>query len=174
MEDVDDAELEQSESATAKTLRKEDVFDIDGANGHTSVRTPCRSYSTGNRSELRSRSLIVGCQRLWYSERGHRKPHNQSPRENRCSPRHGICHVRFAHPVNSQLTKTSSLHSWNALIFYLYTGEVAFNILRSQANVSLPANTKVSTTQSKAARPPACSPKSMYRLADMVRPHLRP
>ena len=52
---------------------------------------------------------------------------------------------------------------WNALIFYLCTGEIYFKPLRSQ---ELPIE---KSTWPQAAEPPACSPKSMYRLADMVR-----
>ncbi|KAF7797032.1 hypothetical protein EIP86_008224 [Pleurotus ostreatoroseus] len=126
LEDVDDAELEQSESATAKTLRKEDVFDIDGANGHTNDVSDSGTLN----ADTVSHTIKV--------------------------------------PGKIVVLPDTAFATWNALIFYLYTGEVAFNILRSQANVPVPANTKVSTTQSKAARAPACSPKSMYRLADML------
>ena len=51
---------------------------------------------------------------------------------------------------------------WNALIFYLCTGDIYFKPLRSQ---ELPTE---KSPWPQATEPPACSPKSMYRLADMV------
>ena len=47
-----------------------------------------------------------------------------------------------------------------ALIFYLYTGEVAFAPLKSQG-VDRPNELAI-------AQVPLCSPKSMYRIADKV------
>ncbi|KAF7797031.1 hypothetical protein EIP86_008223 [Pleurotus ostreatoroseus] len=62
---------------------------------------------------------------------------------------------------NSTNTNTEDL-LWNALIFYLCTGEIYFKPLRSQ---ELPTE---KSPWPQATEPPACSPKSMYRLADML------
>ncbi|KAH9938917.1 hypothetical protein B0H21DRAFT_757506 [Amylocystis lapponica] len=62
-------------------------------------------------------------------------------------------HDRFGRvvPVNDMAHKT-----WMALVFYLYTGEVVFALLKSQRQAKLMG----------LFGPPPCSPKSMYRLAD--------
>jgi hypothetical protein len=58
--------------------------------------------------------------------------------------------------------------SWQSLIFYLYTGDVAFLPLRSD-----PTRSRAAVEAQHAADHPAdplpCSPKSMYRLAEKVR-----
>lgn len=72
--------------------------------------------------------------------------------------RYCVQHVRFSSlPLGLSLI---DLHRWAALLYYLYTDEIVFTPLRSQAN-------------SMARRhgfhePPSCSPKSMYRLACKV------
>ena len=51
--------------------------------------------------------------------------------------------------------------SWKSLVFYLYTGKIEFRPLKSTAASQTRSETEVS--------PAACSPKSMYRIAHMVR-----
>jgi hypothetical protein len=54
----------------------------------------------------------------------------------------------------------TSLWSWNALLYYLYTKKVVFRALKS---------TKKREFAKARGGPLECSPKSMYKLADAVR-----
>ncbi|KIJ67852.1 hypothetical protein HYDPIDRAFT_107372 [Hydnomerulius pinastri MD-312] len=68
-------------------------------------------------------------------------------------------------PVGSQLdTDGKDLLAWHALIFYCYTGQIAFCDLRSQ----VAPGAQFSRPLQGVAGPPSCSPKSMYRLADKL------
>ncbi|EGN91845.1 hypothetical protein SERLA73DRAFT_191909 [Serpula lacrymans var. lacrymans S7.3] len=54
------------------------------------------------------------------------------------------------------LVKDYAFKTWQALIFYLYTGAIAFSNLKSEET----------TNMADTCTPFPCSPKSMYRLAD--------
>lgn len=60
------------------------------------------------------------------------------------------------------------IRSMKAFIYYLYTGEVNFAPLRSYSLVPLVPTLVQNGPRIKVPRAPACSPKSMYRLADKV------
>ncbi|CAL1713800.1 unnamed protein product [Somion occarium] len=55
--------------------------------------------------------------------------------------------------------------TWQALLFYIYTGEIRFAPLRSQGE-DVRAQARTQHKDTKLEEPPLCSPKSMYRLAD--------
>lgn len=66
-----------------------------------------------------------------------------------------------------QVSPDRYAHRWQSLIFYLYTGDVAFLPLSSDPSQSR----EVVAEQYLADHPhdpPPCSPKSMYRLAEKV------
>ncbi|PSS38155.1 hypothetical protein PHLCEN_2v15 [Hermanssonia centrifuga] len=56
--------------------------------------------------------------------------------------------------------------TWQALIYYIYTGTVCFAPLRSQGLNE--RRSTVSESRQDKSRPPLCSPKSMYRVADII------
>ncbi|KAI0675036.1 hypothetical protein C8Q78DRAFT_1112763 [Trametes maxima] len=51
------------------------------------------------------------------------------------------------------------MDSWNALVFYAYTHQIRFLPLKSQGRSATIADVQ------DTSEPPACSPKSMYRMA---------
>ena len=53
---------------------------------------------------------------------------------------------------------------WHAFLWYCYTGKVDFGKLKSQVE---PGGQHFRETSPEVG-PPTCSPKSMYRLADLV------
>ncbi|KAH7888627.1 hypothetical protein F5I97DRAFT_1925146 [Phlebopus sp. FC_14] len=57
--------------------------------------------------------------------------------------------------------KCAAYRTWRAFVYYCYTGQVAFSPIRSQ-------NVGNQFPQQADGCPPLCSPKSMYRLADML------
>ncbi|KAF8545664.1 hypothetical protein OG21DRAFT_159781 [Imleria badia] len=54
--------------------------------------------------------------------------------------------------------------TWHAFLWYCYNGDLEFRKLKSQVK---PGSRHLHTTP-LAGGPPTCSPKSMYRLADLV------
>ncbi|KAG1819251.1 uncharacterized protein BJ212DRAFT_1298488 [Suillus subaureus] len=58
------------------------------------------------------------------------------------------------------LVMDTAFKTWQALLYYLYTNEIIFAPLRSQASP---------TKHSSLKEPPPCSPKSMYRLACKIK-----
>ncbi|EPQ57461.1 hypothetical protein GLOTRDRAFT_137786 [Gloeophyllum trabeum ATCC 11539] len=60
------------------------------------------------------------------------------------------------------IVKDAAARTYNALLFYLYTGEVTFSHLTSSGKG------KDKSSQPEEYKAPACSPKSMYRLADKL------
>ncbi|KAI0633346.1 hypothetical protein C8Q77DRAFT_1057543 [Trametes polyzona] len=58
------------------------------------------------------------------------------------------------------VVRDSAFRTWRALVFYAYTGRIAFAPLRSQGLGTVQAD-----DESEAAQLPICSPKSAYRLA---------
>ncbi|KAF8444676.1 hypothetical protein L210DRAFT_3642926 [Boletus edulis BED1] len=60
--------------------------------------------------------------------------------------------------------KFAAHRTWHAFLFYCYTGNLEFSKLRSQVG---PGGLHLHVTPLEGG-PPACSPKSMYRLADLV------
>ncbi|KAG2347135.1 hypothetical protein BDR05DRAFT_996908 [Suillus weaverae] len=59
------------------------------------------------------------------------------------------------------LVTDTAFKTWQALLYYLYTNEIIFAPLRSQASST--------TKHSSLNEPPPCSPKSMYRLACKIK-----
>ncbi|OAX36905.1 hypothetical protein K503DRAFT_801651 [Rhizopogon vinicolor AM-OR11-026] len=64
-------------------------------------------------------------------------------------------------PTRRILVTDTAFKTWQALLYYLYTGEIVFAPLRSQPN-------RTATSGSLDTLPP-CSPKSMYRLACKIK-----
>ncbi|KAF8444675.1 hypothetical protein L210DRAFT_3642925 [Boletus edulis BED1] len=60
--------------------------------------------------------------------------------------------------------KFAAHRTWHAFLWYCYTGTLEFSKLRSQVG---PGGLHLHVTPLEGG-PPACSPKSMYRLADLV------
>lgn len=56
---------------------------------------------------------------------------------------------------------------WHALIYYVYTGTINFAPLRSQG-VAYRTQQIIEHHEKNPDHPVLCSPKSMYRLADIV------
>ena len=84
------------------------------------------------------------------------------------------------HPPCTRIPPTSR-YSWSAIFLYVYTGQIMFSTFRSQAvaskktkNGSFEDETKLpqdpSVTPPGAVTVEPCSPKSVYRLANKVRP----
>ena len=71
--------------------------------------------------------------------------------------------VRASFPLLHLLTRFCS---FRAIVMYLYTGEIDFAPFGSKANRELRAPELLSTEEAAIPRP---SPKSIYRIADMVR-----
>ncbi|EGN92310.1 hypothetical protein SERLA73DRAFT_191353 [Serpula lacrymans var. lacrymans S7.3] len=77
-----------------------------------------------------------------------------------------VCPPRYIHSRHL-FVKDTAFRTWQALLFYIYTDQILWSPLKSQA-----------ATDSKTIRdmaieanpngPPPCSPKSMYRLANKV------
>ncbi|KAI0745444.1 hypothetical protein C8Q76DRAFT_605875 [Earliella scabrosa] len=65
---------------------------------------------------------------------------------------------RFARPGRIVFLTDIAYRTWQAFLFFVYTGKVSFVPLRSQCQAD--------PISSSAFDPPPCSPKSMYRLAD--------
>ncbi|KAL6308088.1 hypothetical protein BKA93DRAFT_765328 [Sparassis latifolia] len=59
--------------------------------------------------------------------------------------------------------KDIAFKTWQAFIFYVYTGKVEFAPLKSQVRSARGASVD---ERAMLSRPPRCSPKSMYRLAE--------
>ncbi|KAL6300190.1 hypothetical protein BKA93DRAFT_541994 [Sparassis latifolia] len=70
-------------------------------------------------------------------------------------------------PLRTIVIKDAALTTWQWLVYYLYTGEIAFAPLQSQGAEYRATERKRYQTEHP-QHPPLCSPKSMYRLADMV------
>ncbi|KAG2035563.1 hypothetical protein BDR03DRAFT_1012422 [Suillus americanus] len=64
-------------------------------------------------------------------------------------------------PSRRVLVTDAAFKTWQVLLYYLYTDEIIFAPLRSQASPT--------TENSKLHEPPLCSPKSMYRLACKIK-----
>ncbi|KAG1737501.1 uncharacterized protein EDB91DRAFT_1140199 [Suillus paluster] len=64
-------------------------------------------------------------------------------------------------PSRILLVTDTAFNTWEALLYYLYTDEIVFAPLRSQAS-------KIAKHRSL-DEPPPCSPKSMYRLACKIK-----
>ncbi|KIP03404.1 hypothetical protein PHLGIDRAFT_121629 [Phlebiopsis gigantea 11061_1 CR5-6] len=62
-----------------------------------------------------------------------------------------------------RLMRDFAYPTWNAFIFYIYTGDVVFAPLKSQVQMPEPGTVR---RDGLTAAAPRCSPKSMYRLAD--------
>ncbi|KAI5835842.1 hypothetical protein K523DRAFT_259999 [Schizophyllum commune Tattone D] len=63
------------------------------------------------------------------------------------------------HPESAIVIKQHAHRTWKALLFYLYTGRIALKKLSSARDPSVPED----------ATPLACSPKSMYRIAEKAK-----
>ncbi|KAL6308089.1 hypothetical protein BKA93DRAFT_765334, partial [Sparassis latifolia] len=59
--------------------------------------------------------------------------------------------------------KDIAFRTWQAFIFYVYTGKIEFAPLKSQGQSGRDASVD---ERAMLSRPPRCSPKSMYRLAE--------
>lgn len=57
--------------------------------------------------------------------------------------------------------------SWRALVHFIYTGKIYFATLKSQG-LALYVAEQVKHRHKNPRLPPLCSPKSIYRLADIV------
>ncbi|KAG1873055.1 hypothetical protein DFJ58DRAFT_760908, partial [Suillus subalutaceus] len=64
-------------------------------------------------------------------------------------------------PGRRVLVTDTAFKTWQVLLYYLYTDEITFAPLRSQASPT--------TKNSSLNEPPLCSPKSMYRLACKIK-----
>lgn len=64
-------------------------------------------------------------------------------------------------PSRRVLVTDTAFNTWQALLDYLYTGEIVFAPLRSQASKAV--------RRSSLDEAPPCSPKSMYRLACKIK-----
>ncbi|KAG0704138.1 hypothetical protein DFH29DRAFT_802345 [Suillus ampliporus] len=64
-------------------------------------------------------------------------------------------------PSRRLLVTDTAFNTWQALLYYLYTDEIVFAPLRSQASQT--------AKHRSLAEPPSCSPKSMYRLACKIK-----
>ncbi|KZT19699.1 hypothetical protein NEOLEDRAFT_1123756 [Neolentinus lepideus HHB14362 ss-1] len=66
------------------------------------------------------------------------------------------------------IIKDAAFDTWQALLFYLYTGDIAFRPLKSQQEIRPKTSFQEDGHGGEQAWPQPCSPKSMYRLADKV------
>ncbi|EED80562.1 predicted protein [Postia placenta Mad-698-R] len=69
--------------------------------------------------------------------------------------------------IRTVMIKDSAYTTWQNLLFYLYTGQVHYAPLKSQG-VELRQSETRKYRATHPRRPPPCSPKSMYRLADIL------
>ncbi|KAI0645437.1 hypothetical protein C8Q79DRAFT_692823 [Trametes meyenii] len=60
--------------------------------------------------------------------------------------------------LETLVVKDTAYRTWNALVFYAYTHQIKFLPLKSQGRAAI-------TDVQNVSEPPACSPKSMYRMA---------
>lgn len=85
------------------------------------------------------------------------KPSSEALREN--AVREGVKHILFIPDVAAV--------TWHALVFFIYTGKISFAPLRSTGEQARRGACRVHRAANPEL-PELCSPKSMYRLADMV------
>ena len=74
--------------------------------------------------------------------------------------------VTYAKPVANQSSYLTRRCSFEAMLYFLYTGEISFAPFSSDPRCQLTAQER--TGDWGTARPPRPSAKSIYRLADMV------
>lgn len=64
---------------------------------------------------------------------------------------------------NVRLMRNFAYPTWNAFMYYLYTEDVEFSLLKSQTQK--PKSSEAARNEATTVVAPQCSPKSMYRLA---------
>ena len=77
----------------------------------------------------------------------------------------GVPYITLVRANYPPLHLFTELGRFQAMVMYLYTGEIDFAPFGSEANRKLRAPELLSTAEDKIPRP---SPKSVFRIADMV------
>ena len=80
--------------------------------------------------------------------------------------------VTYAVPPSNNLHAWLTYYSFEAMVYFLYTGEITFAPLGSDPRHELPVEER--TGDWSIGRVPSPSAKSMYRLADKVTSHAPP
>ncbi|KAL6300195.1 hypothetical protein BKA93DRAFT_829264 [Sparassis latifolia] len=83
------------------------------------------------------------------------------------SPTSNVTVPAAGSPLRTIVIPDAAFITWQSLVFYLYTGTVSFAPLRSQG-LQVRMVEKEQHSRKFPRRPPLCSPKSMYRLADKL------
>ena len=91
---------------------------------------------------------------------------NELNRQGKVVVLRGVSYLTSVRVLFSLLYFLTRLGSFRAIIMYLYTGEIDFAPFGSKANRELRSLELLSTEEDTIPRP---SPKSIYRIADMVR-----